>query len=359
MTNQAILGAQNLLSNAMRISRGDSLLILAESPRYKLYDSRAAQAIADEAERLGARVKLKSIGGVRSLGGPDLSTKSAINDCDSVLFQARLGDALRFAPMRNNTTMSYAYTLARLGSAFCTTSHTIMERVARELEREILASNRWCLTTSSGSQIEGSTRLVGPGSQDHSRRFPLCTIPALSCFDASGVIVVEPWIVSTANRTYANDCIALDGSVQVFIEGGRIKRFEGHASDTERLRSHYEYVASLLDLDRDAVHSWHCGLHPKCGGIAAPSENPDVWGRSVFGSPRCAHFHTCGAGVLGEVCLSVLDATVAFDGRVLWDSGRLIFLEDTRLRLYLSEAGIDPKSFADNEALGTAALSIL
>ena len=52
----------------------------------------------------------------------------------------------------------------------------------------------------------------------------------------------------------------------------------------------------------------------------------------MWGSPRYAHFHTCGDHNPGEVLLSIIDPTIVLDGQTYWRGGRFLFLERDGVR---------------------------
>ena len=67
----------------------------------------------------------------------------------------------------------------------------------------------------------------------------------------------------------------------------------------------------------------------------------------VYGHPRHLHFHTCGDYAPGEISWHLLDATIAFDGEVLWRDGRLTLLEGEEVRALLRRHGVREDYFAD------------
>ena len=78
-----------------------------------------------------------------------------------------------------------------------------------------------------------------------------------------------------------------------------------------KIDNHYNYVSKKYKIDKDVIHSWHCGIH---GGLLTDTINendPDYWSNTVFGNPKYLHFHTCGNYAPGEICLMVENQTIA------------------------------------------------
>jgi hypothetical protein len=107
------------------------------------------------------------------------------------------------------------------------------------------------------------------------------------------------------------------------ISAGRIVELRGEAAMVARIRHHHEMVANKFNLDGNAVHSFHAGIHPGSCYTKQAADDPDRWSNSVFTNPRVLHFHTCGTQAPGEICWILIDHTLSVDGTDLWKSGRL------------------------------------
>ena len=97
-----------------------------------------------------------------------------------------------------------------------------------------------------------------------------------------------------------------------------IKSISGNEEDVKKINNHYNYV-SKYKIDKDVIHSWHCGIH---GGLLTDTINekdPDYWSNTVFGNPKYLHFHTCGNYAPGEICLMVENQTIVLDTKT-WDN---------------------------------------
>ena len=97
--SQALDGARNLLLNCAGLRAGDRLLILHEDPALGWYDDEAPSFVAEVARELGARVRLRQVGGPSN----EFKEEGAVidADCDCCLFFARIGDQLRFDKLIN------------------------------------------------------------------------------------------------------------------------------------------------------------------------------------------------------------------------------------------------------------------
>ena len=331
---------------------GGSLLMLAESPTHGLYDQEAVSVLVDVGREYAEAVALVEVEAYDDLADLPLRAMELFKSSDYVLFQSRLGDSLRFEQVRPNCTVSYAYNSSTLGSAFCTTSHSLMMQLDARLRGRLSTSRDWSVSTGEALRLSGSTSVINDQGDSLIQRFPTSTIPPVSCADASGEILIAPWITSTAHRSYARESFALSAPVVATLGAGRIVDFSGHPADLVRLRDHYDYVGELFDIDVYHVDSWHVGIHPKCGYNGAPGNDIALWGRTIFGNPRYLHIHTCGAYTPGEICLSVIDATIEFDGDPLWDRGRLVFYEGQENRDLIKQYGLQPQQFINSAPIG-------
>ncbi len=93
--------------------------------------------------------------------------------------------------------------------------------------------------------------------------------------------------------------------------------------------AHLDSVDARFGGDGRRLGSRHAGINPFTYFLKPALEDLDRWNGVAFGSPRYAHFHLCGA-LPGDICGQLFDATIAFDDTVIWDRGRLAFLDDER-----------------------------
>ena len=215
-----------------------------------------------------------------------------------------------------------------------------MYEILEALERVLAAASEWRITCPLGTDLRGSCEFA---TSDAARpagftllNFPVGTFRPLSCKDMHGRAVVSHWLTPTGVHVYEPDHLALDATVTVVVENGRVTRYEGAAETVDRVRRHYDRVAASFDIDPDVIQSWHAGIHPQTYYSRPPAENLWRWANLTFSSPRRVHFHTCGGGAPGEISWSVFDASIEVDSDRLWCDGRFEFLErdDIRIRLH-------------------------
>ena len=114
-----------------------------------------------------------------------------------------------------------------------------------------------------------------------------------------------------------------NGPSRRILRRGRLTGFTGLAADVELANAHYDDIARRFDLDRNAVHSWHAGIHPGCAFADPATKAFRRWGGAAFGNPRILHFHTCGTTPPGEISWNILDPTIRIDGIPVWEDGQL------------------------------------
>ena len=335
-------GAKNLLVDCADVRAGQEVLIVTEDEPNDYYDTRAPAHVARVATEMGTRVhamRVPSIAGPESL--PSVLA-AAIAAADHTIFFSRIGDQLRFSSLdgAGTKTMCYALDSDYLASAFCTVPQAAMYEILEALERVLAAASEWRITCPLGTDLRGSCEFA---TSDAARpagftllNFPVGTFRPLSCKDMHGRAVVSHWLTPTGVHVYEPDHLALDATVTVVVENGRVTRYEGAAETVDRVRRHYDRVAASFDIDPDVIQSWHAGIHPQTYYSRPPAENLWRWANLTFSSPRRVHFHTCGGGAPGEISWSVFDASIEVDSDRLWCDGRFEFLErdDIRTRLH-------------------------
>jgi hypothetical protein len=316
-------GARNLLVDCGEFEAGDEVLIVHEDPALGWYDLAAPMAVAFEARRLGLRARLLQV------GGPGNGRQAALEIADhaNVVFFARIGDQDRFAEAVAGRTvvMSYARDGRALGSAYGQTSHKAMLALKAAVDEVLLGADRIDIACPLGTRVSGTLAPQHRHAEaDVSvRRFPMGVPQPVAADRFSGRVALGRWLTPTGSRVYAPASVELEAPVFARIDAGRIVEFEGDAAVVAKVRAHYDHVAGLFGIDRDAVHSWHAGIHPASDYPHPPEADPDRWSNSVFTSPRWLHFHTCGAYAPGEICWMVGEPKVEVDGKALWREGRL------------------------------------
>jgi hypothetical protein len=315
-------GARNLLLNCAGARSGQSLLIAYEPADLGYFDDKALSHIAEEAGDLGLHVRLIDVGfdAENPRLGPALLAQMAA--VDIVLFLARLGDQLRFGDMPEGATIvtSFAATQELLGSGFGTGHYGAFEAVKAVTDRALSHAREIRLTCPRGTDVRGSAEVNGADTR--LKRFPLSVFAALPAARFSGRVALPGFLTGTGSKYYRPYHLNLDGPLFARLSEGRLTGFEGSARAVAQAEAHYDHVAGKFDLDRNAVHSWHAGIHPGCGFPWALEDHAKRWGGTAFGNPRIAHFHTCGAYAPGEISWNVIDPTISLDGVPVWEEGR-------------------------------------
>lgn len=319
-------GARNLLVNCATLKAGESLLIVHEDPALGWYDLAAPQAIADEARELGMAPTLLQVGDPEDVS-QSTRAHAASAGYDSVIFMARIGDQDRFEQTTDGKTrvMCYARDAAMLASAYGRTDHNALLELKEAVNDILLGAGHVDITCPQGTVFSGDVESPERESAaDVSvRRFPMGVPQPLRANTFSGRVALARYLTPTGNRSYTPATLALDETVYVNVEAGRVTGYDGDAKTVAEVKQHYDTVSSFFGIDPDFVHSWHAGIHPGCAYEADAADDPDRWSNCVFTNPRFLHVHTCGAYAPGEICWMVKDPTISVDGAEMWKSGRL------------------------------------
>ncbi len=327
------LGAKNLLLEAIGVSQGQSLAIIAEDPTLNIYDPLAVQCIAEVAQELGLQVECIPVADPHGMNEVPEKVMQAFHTQDHVLFQASLGDTLRFTdlPGRATKTMSYALDLATLGSTACTTSFHLLRAMQAAFEAETDQALDWHIRCPYGTDLSGQQALdeirKGETVNFTVTRFPVCAPRPISCATANGVVALNYWLIGTDNHPFDNDQLLLDEPVMAVIENGRLVDLQGRSDLVHAVRSLYIRVGELFSMDPWDVHSWHAGMNPGAFYPFNAINHLKRWGKIAFANPRYLHFHTLGNYAPGEVTWSVFDATITMGGQTYWEQGRYVYLD--------------------------------
>lgn len=318
-------GARNLLVNCAGLKAGDRVLIVHEDPALGWYDKEAPLALGKEAGAMGMSA------GFLEVGGPEdedssLNADRAAAAYDCVVYMARIGDLDRFAAGADNKirVMCYARDADALASAYGRTHHDAMLGLKEAVNDVLLGADRIEVSCPLGTAFSCDITDRARESGDVAvRRFPMGVPQAILADGFTGRVALARYLTPTGNRSYEPASLAVDKTVFVNVEQGRINGYEGDAGTVADVRKHYKTVSDIFGIDPDFVHSWHAGIHPGATFKKPAADNPDRWSNNVFTNPRFLHIHTCGAYAPGEICWMVLDPTVSVDGKVLWEGGRL------------------------------------
>ena len=255
-----------------------------------------------------------------------------IAQADHTVFFSRLGTQGRFLKFPGSGTKIVAYTLdaASLASPFASLPYAFLQAVHDRLVQKIAASSSYRITCAHGTDLRADLRLGGSQQADvltpfTVRNFPLMIVPPISAQTLTGTLALSLAILSTSTHAYPDPILLLDSPLLLQIDLGRIIGFCGEANQAARAKHHFERVAKEVKGDPYCVNSWHTGFNPGTFFDGLAKDDLSRWGNVAFGSPRYTHFHMVGSDP-GDVCGSLFDATISFDGDVLWHEGRLAFL---------------------------------
>jgi hypothetical protein len=325
-------GAQNLLADCVGLKPGETLLLVREDARHGKYDEAAGDVVAEVAAEMGAHVfQILSppMSGPESF--PDV-LGGALQQADHAVFFSGIGDQIRFSKYTSKQTasMCYALDVDLLGSPFCSVPHSLMKKVAASLRQQLSQGGEWNITCPLGTDLKGYLEPYLVEDKDPNaftvELFPLGILPPISASTMNGRVATK-WIMSTQNRQYEPSGMVLDDHVFIDIQQGRLTEISGPASLSEKVQQHYNHVAGLFDIDRDYIHSWHTGIHPKTHYTGSVHDDMTRWGTVTFNSPRYTHIHTCGDYPPGEIALVMIDATITLNDEPLWQDGKFVFLE--------------------------------
>lgn len=323
-------GAKNLLENCVGLTSGETLLLVCENSRYGHYDRGVAEVVGKVAEDMGATVFEIAIPPIQGPEDFPEMVGTAMQSADHAVFFSQAGDQVRFCktPGKATKTMTYALDLDLLGSPFGTVHHGLMCEMVELLRHKWAEGGEWRVTCPMGTDLAGQ---LEPHPVEKKERnaftvalFPHGILPPIGAATMTGRAATR-CVMATQNRRYEPDGLVLDDTVGIAIEDGRIVGFDGESADA--VRAHYDHVSGLFGIDRDFVHSWHTGHHPKTHYSDSMLDNIVRWGTVTFNSPRYTHIHTCGDYPPGEIAIIIIDATITLNDDVLWDAGRLAFTD--------------------------------
>ncbi|GGH31174.1 hypothetical protein SAMN05444007_10553 [Cribrihabitans marinus] len=317
-------GARNLLLNCAGAQKGEHLLIAYEPPEFGYFDPGAAECVASEAKALGLSVTLRDVGFSPDRPHLDDRLRGEMDAADIVIFLARLGDQLRFRdmPPDKRIIVSFALNPELFGSGFAKAHHAGLEDIKDRINMALATARHVRLTCPAGTEVSGRPEMdLDPSGDTTVTRFPLSIHTPVPAHSFSGRVALPGFLTGTGSRYYENYTVEFDGPVAALMREGRLTGFEGSEADVARANAHYDRVSHLFDIDRDAVHSWHAGIHPGCGFPWPMRGNYERWGGAAFGNPRILHFHTCGTYAPGEISWNVIDPTIEIDGVEVWRDG--------------------------------------
>ena len=302
-------GALNLLQNCLNVHSQNKVLLVCEDPQFGWYDSMAADLLASVVREMGAEVANVLV------GSPDdelpTNYSARIDRHDTIIYLARIGDQDRFTNNLpgKNVAMLYTRDAASLSSSYGAVNHNAMKDLKVAVDKISFNAEHIEITCPLGTELSCQVDLSDYHTDGEVaiKRFPLCVPQPILAKNTSGKVALSNWLTPTGSRSYSPASCEIDSVVFAEVKNGRITGFHGEQKCVDAIETHYQFVADKFGIDKNAVHSWHAGIHSACSYTGNAEDDPDRWSNNIFGSPRFLHFHTCGNYPPGEVCWMVLD----------------------------------------------------
>jgi len=318
-------GALNMLVNCAGVRPGNRVLIAVEPADFGYYSADLAPCVIAAAQHLGCTVEVIDTGfdpEVRSIPESVLARSPGV---DVIVSLSRIGDQLRFDanPTGPRRVQCYALDAATLGSAFGTVPYAALVALRNAVDKAFSAASEIRISCGKGTRITGRAPRATPPGDTSCARFPLSVFSPILAGGFGGQVALPGFLIGTGSRYYAPFTASLPDGMFALLEHGRLAGFSGPAEGQRQANAQYDFVSARYGLDRNAVHSWHAGIHPGCGFSGKIARSYEAWSGSAFGNPRILHFHTCGAAPPGEICWNIIDPTIEADGLRLWDNGIL------------------------------------
>ena len=326
--DQLTEGVRNLVQQCAEVKDGDEVLILNE---FGKVDEEIAKLIAEAVKATGAAyhvmwgesVERSAKALPKTLIGAILASAKIISNFS--LNRALLDDYTRGKAIVQINNM--ARTANLMASNHARYHWGRVRAIYSRLEAIFSAARKWQITSPAGTEIGGE---IGSGSEVADayfaeeaeasrfiRVFPGEVYTPVGSKGADGKIVVEyinmrdsqPW-EETVTLTIRNNKLTK-------IEGGsRAQQFEKIME--ANVKAHGD-KAALLD-------SWHGGMNPKARKPTA--ENMSLQGATS--GPALMHFHL--GSQKEPISAGILYPTIELDGRKIYDGGKLLALEDAKIK---------------------------
>ncbi len=320
-------GAFNLLVNCVGVRPGQHVLLVGERGEGAFFDADICDTIAATVEKLGARPEIVIVSDPGKPGPLAPTIPDALQRVDHAVFFSRLGDRIRFAGTsgRATKTMCYIPDTRYLANPYAQLPYVLFEKLSAALVSAMGASRQCVMTCPLGTSL--TVAISGPvvAQEFAVKQFPVLIIPPVSCHSLSGRIALSRFLISTSTKVREDSLMTFDGVVFAIVENGHIVGFDGPLETVGRIRRHFERIAGACGGDAFALNSWHAGIYPPTYFEGCATDNIERWGDIAFGSPRYTHMHACG-NPPGDVCISLFDTTISFDGQDFWRDGQLSFL---------------------------------
>jgi len=335
--------ADNLLLACGELRPGSRVLMINEPARTIEQD--VVDFIAQRATALGGRVRTEW---VERVDGPDSIPAPLIRqieESDLAIFNHQMGSMLRLRPLAGNGVriLNYATTSSIIDSDFARIPYDLWVRTVQLLAARLAQAKTWSMTCPSGTNLTGTIPIAtrpAPAKGDgfSLKTFPIGTHQPIPSAGASGTLALR-WLVTSAVHNIGTPGMRLEDAVVARVEDSRIVDIEGDADQVEDVRVFLDRVGDRMKKDPYQLNSWHAGINPQTIAPYGDKEDIEHWMLLAHNSPRLAHFHIVGEAVPGELSVPVLNPTIAFDGKVLWQDGTLSFLRSPAVEMLAKEAG--------------------
>ncbi len=360
-----LAGMQNLLHNCVDVKPGQRVLFVGEHADSDFFDYNVCELSAQHARSLGAQVNVVQ---AAPISGPEqfpAHIARAIENSDHTIFFSRIGDQMRFCPLPGNGTKTMCYTANEkyLNDEFATIPYGLFKEIHDRLVELIANATRYRISCPNGTRLEArlSSRIgdslwsTAPTNKSINQfsvdNFPVMIFPPLACAELNGNLKLSHWLTSTTTNQDDDSVLFIPSPVIANIENSRIANLQGDDETVQAVKRFYRKKSGHFGGETWAMNSWHAGIYPKTFYDEAAAVNPERWGNLCFGSPRFAHFHTCGDDP-GQIAINVIDPTISFDDEVLWDHGHFRFLELESTQQLLNSYGVSARDFDTRRDIG-------
>ncbi|MBF6569711.1 MAG: hypothetical protein IVW54_12645 [Candidatus Binataceae bacterium] len=348
-------GARNLLADYMKIKPGVELLIVNETS----IERHTVEVLEHEARSLGARVLTMwcdRIPGPEVLPG---SLVKAFEAAETTLFNHPVGGMLRLLPIGGTglKCFSFANTDAILGSPFCRVPYATSAEILRTVQQRLNSARKWRVTCPAGTDLTGelTPEELAPSSNSYGGftllTFPLGIHKPFSTFAASGRLAIR-WLTPAGIHEFDPAGIRLDSPVVADLDRGKLTGFSGDNAQISKLKGYLDMIGRKVDKDPYIVNSWHAGINPLAFSPCRDVDSLERWMFLAHANPRMVHFHAVGEVQPGEMSVPLLDPTISMDGEVIWDRGRLVFLEREDIKAALSALPAVTEALTQNLEVG-------
>lgn len=326
MPERNLEGAYNLLVNCGQACAGERLLLCYEQESLDFYDRAIVEDVCACAQEIGLEVMPYELDFDPVIDTVPAQLEAAIAAADLTVFLARLADQMRFGRFKSDqrTVLSYALNSASLASPFGTVHYKASLALKQVIDTAVFGASEVVVSCKAGTYFKGKISASPDGGDVNLRRFPMLVNTPAPASGFAGRIALPGFLVGTGSKYYHPFGVTFDAPLFAVFEGNTLLGFEGQKSDEDKANQHLDMVAGRFEIDRNFVHSWHLGIHPKCYFDGVAVDQFESWSGSAFGNPRLLHVHTCGAYAPGEVCWNVVDPTLVADGVTIWEDGVLL-----------------------------------